>query len=123
MSIDVSTIVTDYDWAETHRPSLTIASDRKSALLQVGPLASHSVVIESKTPLDLRLQLEGFRDIFAKAVELMADNDSTLAKAMEVLDEVAKPPYSDSDLGSLLETLRHRANCVIAYSKSMKESQ
>lgn len=33
--------------------------------------------------------------------------------ALEVLEEVALPPYSDSDVTSLLETLRARAKKVL----------
>lgn len=36
-----------------------------------------------------------------------------LDSALEVLEEVALPPYSDSDVTSLLETLRARAAKVL----------
>lgn len=39
------------------------------------------------------------------------------AEMLEVLEEVAQPPYPDSDLESLLTTLRTRAQDIIAKAK------
>ena len=71
MAVDVATLITDYDWADSSRPILTIAEDKKSAVLQIGA-KEHSPMFEivGSSPEDLRLQFEGYVEIFQKAVEI-----------------------------------------------------
>ena len=42
---------------------------------------------------------------------------AAIPEMIEFLNEVAMPPYSDSDLASLLETLRCRAGAILALVK------
>ena len=43
----------------------------------------------------------------------LAHQIAALPLLIEVCEETAKEPYQDSDLGSLLETLRHRAQAAL----------
>jgi hypothetical protein len=70
VSVDIATIITDYDWSDTSRPILTIADDRKSAVLQIGAKEYAPIFeISASSVEDLRNQFEGFVEIFQKAVE------------------------------------------------------
>lgn len=66
MKPDKETVITFWDWEESCRPSLRIATD-KHILLEVG--GDLLCEISSPTKKDLLSQLEGWRDIFAGAVE------------------------------------------------------
>jgi hypothetical protein len=76
MTIDVATVITDYDWSEKSRPILTIASDGKSATLQIGG-SNYSSLIEFSgvSVVDLRQQFEGYVEIFQKAVEVLKSKE------------------------------------------------
>jgi hypothetical protein len=78
MTIDVATVITDYDWAEESRPLMTIANDGMSGMLQVGP-PNDSLFIEfgGVSVVDLRQQLEGYVEIFQKAVEVLKSKEQT----------------------------------------------
>jgi hypothetical protein len=72
MAVDVATVITDYDWSETHRPILTIALDGKSATLQIGSRPNATMVeFTGLSAIDLREQFEGYVELFQKAVEII----------------------------------------------------
>jgi hypothetical protein len=76
MTIDVATVITDYDWNEKSRPILTIASDGKSATLQIGG-SNYSALVEfvGVSVVDLRQQFDGYVEIFQKAVEVLKSKE------------------------------------------------
>ena len=70
MSVDTETVITDYDWAETSRPILTIREDRKSACLHVGGVdGSPFVEWDGKTVEDLKHQIDGMVELFQAAAK------------------------------------------------------
>lgn len=71
MSVDVETLITDYGWLESSRPILTIAEDRKSVRLQIGSFENApEIEITASSPEDLHDALQGYVEIFQKAVEI-----------------------------------------------------
>ena len=81
-TVTVEILITDYDWNETSRPALTISSDFKFANLYVGGTKAMMdlpcVEIIASDEEELRLLLEGYRDIFEAALQVLKEkkNDS-----------------------------------------------
>lgn len=92
-----------------------------------GPWKAEQVDMDGDDPNRWSVLTSGLdRDYFVATVENGAPGDSlateeanarlmaSAPEMLEVLREVALPPYSDSDLSSLLNTLRTRAASVLA---------
>lgn len=60
---------------------------------------------------------------FAAKGDIHAIEPEDAPLMLEVLREVALQPYPDSDLASLLNTLRHRANLAIAKATGAQSSR
>jgi hypothetical protein len=70
----VGILITDYDWAETHRPIVTIEENFRSVHVQIGNGPGvHPVTFEltATNRDDLHNQLKGWSEIFAKAAEVV----------------------------------------------------
>jgi hypothetical protein len=74
VSVDVGTVITDYDFAEEIRPEITITENGLNATVQIG---GHDgtpcqVVFDLKSTSkeDLASQFAGWSEIFAKAAEV-----------------------------------------------------
>jgi hypothetical protein len=74
MAIDVSTVITDYNWAEPARPILTITEDCKAASFQLGT-SEHNAVVEltALSVSDLLEQFHGLAELFQRAVEVLSE--------------------------------------------------
>jgi hypothetical protein len=67
--IDVQTVITDFSWQDESRPRLSIDQNNKNVCVEVGSNFCFDICGGSKE--DLLSQLEGWRDIFSKAVEVL----------------------------------------------------
>lgn len=72
--INVSVTLTDYTWADSARPIITLGENKQSVHVQLGDGPNvHPITFEltSTSSEDLASQLQGLSEIFAKAAEVL----------------------------------------------------
>lgn len=67
----VEYVFTDHDWSIESQPEVVVDETRMSAVVRLVKWPNHYLLIEDKTVDGLVSQLEGWRDIFAKAAEFL----------------------------------------------------
>lgn len=71
-NVSVSTVITDYDWADDSRPILTIDESCKGVHVQVGDVDRAPYFGVSASSIeDLAGDLEGWSEIFKRAAEFL----------------------------------------------------